>query len=187
MVLPKGYVDFPCFDMDGGTCLEVHPGMATREPPAQDLSQARMVLCISAYPRGFRGGGTIAQGPEWSDTWTGHGIRLERRDEVLVVEGRPVATGGSDSQLDVNLSWNPWLLTSVRTTVANRGVYSCLTDLGSGEKQALDALYVYGSVSEGWVPNPLGLVLLAVGIWLLVRGHRARRRGKQSRTQEDLA
>jgi len=44
-----------------------------------------------------------------------------------------------------------------------------------GNEQAMDALYIYGSVSEGWFPNPLGLIILGVGIWLLVRGARERK------------
>jgi hypothetical protein len=70
-------------------------------------------------------------------------------------------------------------LETVRTTVHNRGVFDCYQVVGEDavERMTIDALYVYGSVSEGWLPNPLGLVILGIGIWLMVRGIVRWRRG----------
>ncbi len=174
-VSPKGNVDFPCFDLESGGCLmgygPVEPGY-----DVEALHEARLFLCISVYPRGWEGGGTIAQGPELSDTWSGSGITLERQGETLVVNGKSFGIGESSSWLRVYPTLNPWLLETTRTTISNRGVFDCYRILGEDaiEKQAIDALYVYGGVSEGWLPNPLGLVILGIGIWLVVRGVRTR-------------
>ncbi len=174
-IVPKGYVDFPCFDVQQGECLMgyvsyVEPGDAT-----VDLSKTRMFLCISTYPRGWYGGGTLAQGPASSDTWSKGGIDLTRQDEVLIVNGQALAEGESFSRLRIFPSLNPWLFNSTRTEITNRGVFDCFLDEEFNE-QTIDALYVYGSVSEGWLPNPLGLIILGAGIWLLVRGVRECRR-----------
>jgi hypothetical protein len=170
-------VDFPCFDLEESGCLmgygPVEPGYDVEE-----LGRARLFLCISVYPRGWNGGGTIAQEPEFSDTWSGSGISLERQGETLVVNGKSLVTGESSSWLRVYPTLNPWLLETARTTISNRGVFDCYRILGEDaiEKQAIDALYVCGGVSEGWLPNPLGLAILGIGIWLVVRGVRTRLR-----------
>ena len=167
-VTPKGFVDFPCFDMQGGRCLAAY-----KNPSGEiaDVSDARLFLCISTYPRDFQGGGTIAQGPESSNTWSWGNIELARQGETLVVNGQSLAAGESFSHSRTFLTLNPWLLTTTRTEITNRGVFYCLVD-EEGKERAMDALYVYGSVSEGWFPNPLGLIILGVGIWLLIRGVR---------------
>lgn len=177
-VVPKGNVDFPCFDLEEGGCLRGY-GPVEPEYGVEELSQACLFLCISIYPRGWAGGGAIAQGPEFSDTWSGSGINLERQGNTLIVNGESLGVGGSSSRLRVYPTLNPWLLEAARTTIHNRGVFDCYRVLGEDtvETQNIDALYVYGSVSEGWLPNPLGLVILGVGIWLLVRGIVRRRRG----------
>jgi hypothetical protein len=170
-VTPKGFVDFPCFDVQEGECLATHTGPWGE---IADVSDVRMFLCISRYPRSFQGGGTIAQGPESSNTWSRGDIELTRQGETLIVNGQSLVVGESFNHLRVFPTLNPWLLTSTRTKITNRGVFDCLLD-EEGNEQTLDALYVYGSVSEGWFPNPLGLIILGVGIWLLVRGVRERK------------
>jgi hypothetical protein len=51
-------------------------------------------------------------------------------------------------------------------------VFDCYQVVGGDavETTTIDALYVYGGVSEGWLPNPLGLVIVGVGVWFLIRG-----------------
>jgi hypothetical protein len=173
-VVPKGNVDFPCFDLGSGECLMGYgPGYDVEE-----LNQARMFLCISVYPRGWAGGGTVAQGPEFSDTWSGSGINLERQGDRLIVNGKSLAVGESSSWFRVYPTLIPWLLETTHTKIVNRGVFDCYQVLGEDtvDRQDIDALYVYGGVSEGWLPNPLGLVILGIGVWLLVRGIIKRKR-----------
>jgi hypothetical protein len=172
-VAPKGNVDFPCFDLEEGGCLM---GYGPAEPgcEVEELSGARLFLCISVYPRGWAGGGTIAQGPEFSDAWSGDGINLERKGDMLIVNGESLAPEASTSRFRAYPTLNPWLLETTRTTISNRGVFDCYKILGEGvvETTTIDALYIYGGVSEGWLPSPLGLVILGFGIWLVVRGIR---------------
>jgi hypothetical protein len=167
----QGNVDFPCFDLESGECLTDY-GPVGSGHDVEELGQARMVLCISVYPRGWAGGGTIAQGPEFSNMWSGSGIKLERQSDKLIVNGKSLEVGESASWFRVYPTFNPWLLETTYTEIANRGVFDCYKVLGEDtvERQSIDALYVYGDVSESWLPNPLGLVILGVGIWLVVRG-----------------
>jgi hypothetical protein len=175
----QGNVDFPCFDLESGECLT---GYGPVEPghDVEELGRARMFLCISVYPRGWEGGGTIAQGAEFSDTWSKSGINLERQGDKLVVNGKSLEVGESSGWFRVYPTFNPWLLETTYTEITNRGVFDCYQELGEDtvERRNIDALYVYGGVSESWLPNPLGLVILGVGIWLVVRGIVRWRRGR---------
>jgi hypothetical protein len=179
-ITSKGNVDFPCFDMGEGRCLKGYNLYTEPGDEPVDHSQARMYLCISVYPREFQGGGTIAQGPEFSDTWSGGGVGVERQGETLIVNGQTLAVGESFTERDLSFTLNPWLLASTRTTITNRGVFDCLLDQDFNE-HPIDALYVYGSVSEGWFLNPVGPVVLVIGLVLLTVGILARRK---SRVQE---
>jgi hypothetical protein len=174
-MIPKGYMDFPCLDMQRGECLAWDGQETAGAGSSAALERARMFLCISVYHRAYRGGGTIAIGPEYSDTWSGRGIELTRRDEALVVQGETLGVGEAYSKLRVFPGLSPWFLPVTRTTIANRGLVNCVRNR-EGQQYSVDALYVFGSVSEGWFPNPLGLILLAVGVAQLVRGRRVRRR-----------
>jgi hypothetical protein len=183
-VTPKGYVDFPCFDIQQAECLNGSRILSGGDEA--DVSQARMFLCISIYLRGFRGGGTIARGAELSDTWSKRDIELARQGETLVVNGQSLAAGESFSRLRIFPSLTLWLFAATRTTITNRGVFDCFLD-GEGHERAIDALYVYGSVSEGWFPNPLGPIALGVGIWLLIRGIRERRHARAGGRSQSTA
>jgi len=174
-MIPRGYMDFPCPDMQRGECLAWDSQETVGARSSAALERARMFLCISVYRRAFRGGGTIAVGPEFSDTWSGRGIELTRQDEALVVQGETLGVGEAYSKLRVYPGLSPWFLPATRTTIANRGLANCVRTR-EGQQYAVDALYVFGSVSESWFPNPLGLILLAVGVALLVRRRRVRRR-----------
>jgi hypothetical protein len=177
-MMPKGFVDFPCFDLQQGDCLRATDRYLSGDADAEELGQARMFLCISIYPRGYHGGGTIAQGPVPSDTWAGSGIALARQGQLLVANGQSLAAGESSSRLRILLSPSPWFFAATRTTIANRGVFECALDQDAN-RLPIDALYAFGSLSEGYFPNPLGPILLVVGIWLLVRGLRQRRRARR--------
>jgi hypothetical protein len=174
----QGNVDFPCFDLESGECLMGYGPLGPGHD-VEELGQARMVLCISVYPRGWAGGGTIAQGPEFSDMWSGSGIKLERQDDKLLVNGKSLEVGESSDWFRVYPTLNPWLLETTHTEITNRGVFDCYKILGEDTvgRQDIDALYAYGGISEGWLPNPLGFVILGIGVWLVVRGIVRRRRG----------
>jgi hypothetical protein len=179
-IVPKGNVDFPCFGLEADGCLTSYYGS---ERP---ISEARMFLCISIYPRGWSGGGAIAEGPELSDTWSGDGIALERQGEKLRVNGKLLVSGESTTWVRVRPTLNPWLLESSTTEISNRGVYDCYRTVEEDkvETQTVDVLYVDGDVGEGWLPNPLGLVILGVGIWLVVRGAKQLTSGPSERPGE---
>ncbi len=185
-VASKGNVDFPCFDLQEGECLM---GYGPAEPgcEVEGLSRARLFLCISVYPRGWAGGGTIAQGPEFSDAWSGDGINLERQGDMLIVNGESLAPEASTSWFRAYPTLNPWLLETTYTTISNRGVFDCYQVLGEEavETTTIDALYVYGGVSEGWLPNPLGLVIAGLGVWLLIRGARGFKGNRQDKVLHD--
>ena len=59
------------------------------------------------------------------------------------------------------LSINPWLLYVNHLTIQNAGVDT-----------TIGALFVTGEVYESWLPNPIGLIVLIVGIILIATGKR---------------
>lgn len=173
-IRPRGFVDFPCFDVQQGDCLAGYGPYSLSQAEVQRLGEARIYLCISEYPRGWQGGCAIAQGPGFSDTCSCSDIELTRQGDLLFANGESLAPSESTSYLRVSPTFNPWLFASTRTTVAHRGVFDCFLDEEMSE-HAVDILYVYGSVSEGWALNPLGLIILAGGVWLLMHEARARK------------
>ena len=62
------------------------------------------------------------------------------------------------------LSFNPWLILLTHFIIRNRGI----TSIGSITQ--VNTLYVSGYVNEGWFPNPLGLIILCIGLWLFIQG-----------------
>ena len=173
-IRPRGFVDFPCLDVQQGDCLAGYGPYCLSPDEVHRLGEARMYLCISEYPRGWEGGGTIAQGPELSDAWSYGDIKLARQGNSLFVNDELLAPSETVSYLHISPTFNPWLFASKRTTIAHRGVFDCYLDEEMSE-HAVDILYVYGSLSEGWALNPLGLVILAGGVWLLVYEARTRK------------
>lgn len=174
-IRPRGFVDFPCLDVQQEDCLAGYGPYRLSQDEVHRLGEARMYLCISEYPRGWQGGGTIAQGPEFSDTWSYGDVELARQGDSLFVGDELLAPSESASYLRVSPTFNPWLFATTRTTIAHRGVFDCYLDDERSE-HTVDVLYAYGSVSEGWALNPLGLVILAGGVWLLVYEAKARKK-----------
>ncbi len=129
----------------------------------------RMTYCISFFPRNAVGmGQTLDYGTSDKDQMTWHPpllrfwlgqLRIERDGETLVVNGHVLDAENYD-----RFRWfpsiNPWLLTTARVSISNKGKY-----VGS-----TDCLYLLGRVEEGWLPSPVGLVLLGIGIWLFRTG-----------------
>jgi len=164
----QGYVDFPCPD----------------EQSMPDIIPAstKIAYCISWFPRGFSGGGIYVVGDSDEEHvvmpkrpilpfWYGD-LVLEKRGQNLVVNGRLLLPGRKYWQLNVFPTVNPWLLLSASLTVVNHGYDNRWSSM------ATDAIYVFGDLREGWLPNPLGMIILGTGIWLLVRGIRKTRHAR---------
>jgi hypothetical protein len=118
-----------------------------------------------------------------SDTWSEGDVELVRQEETLAVNGLPLAPGQSLSQRSDLGTWSGpriptflslWIVTWRKIEVTNYGGFSCFVDK-AGQEHATDGLYVHMSERQGWAPNPLGAIVLGVGIWLLVRARRARK------------
>lgn len=82
--------------------------------------------------------------------WCGS-LTLENRDQVLLVNGQPIKVGESYNRRYWFFSWNPWVFLTTQFEVANQGA------LRQGR-----AIYVCGEIKEGFLPNPLGLLVLGV-------------------------
>jgi hypothetical protein len=151
-------VDFPC--------------EGTAPPPVS--ASTRIAYCISYIPRNaISGGGIYAHGSSDDEVVTvtpnvgWHGsLTLERQGEGLVVDGHLLHPGDSFSRLQWWPTLNLWVLFTHRMTVTNEGV-------SDGPYQTpTDAAYLSGDVVAGWLPSPVGLVVLVIGIVMIIRGTR---------------
>lgn len=155
-VTPIMYVDFPCFAFD---------------PYPEDMSpDTRIAYCISLWPLyAISGGGIYALGTADHDEITVKRLNFERQGQTLVVNDHPLAIGETYSTVRWIPSLNPWLIFTWRIVVKNEGPNQA--DLSTSR----DTLFVSGDVYEGWLPNPVGFLILGSGIWFVTRGKKARR------------
>ncbi len=128
----------------------------------------RMVYCIDFLGRDTLGGtavytlgssveDSIALGDDKND---GFGpIELQRDgDQLRVNGGRPLKRGQSFSMMRFYRQLNPWLLATNMLVIHNAGI-----DLDE------DILMVHGSLEEGWLPGPTGVLLTLLAVALMRR------------------
>jgi hypothetical protein len=164
-ITPKGNVDFPC------EWFGRPPSLAEAEVDAA----TRIAYCLSLYPRSRWGGAPYVYGATAEDKvtlsppvlWHGN-LVLERQEKAIIVNGQILQPGETYTRFRWFPSLNPWLVLTVHLKVTNGGI---LED----HSVATEAVYVSGDVNEGWLPGPLGLIILGVGVWLLVRGVKEQR------------
>jgi hypothetical protein len=58
---------------------------------------------------------------------------------------------------------NPWIIYQDRVEIRNDGLIS--VDLSAPP----DVLFISGDIHKGWLPNPLGLLMLLGGMVLILR------------------
>ncbi len=147
------YADFPC-GSDGYDPLAsmVEPGV-------------RIAYCIDYKGRYvISGAGIYAEGISTQDRLTitskyeegFEPVILSREDEILYVNNRALRKSQSYSDWNWYPSSNPMLLFANHLTIRNDGV-----------DDSNNVLFATGEVKEGWLPNPIGLSILVVGIVLI--------------------
>jgi hypothetical protein len=150
MVIPFMYVDFPCGHNTNGDYGFIKTG-------------TRMAYCISESPRqAISGGGIFASGATNSNELSLEGITLKRHDQILFVNNNPINPKGSYETTLYSFTISPWFFFTSHITIINDGIQ----DIGIPEQ--IDILIISGYVEEGWFPNPLGLIILGIGIILLI-------------------
>lgn len=154
---PTVFVDFPCLGSDDW-------------PYPPDVSQdTRIGYCIRLHPlSAFRGGGIYASGSTIQDEIKVNQLIFRREKETLYVNGHPIPPGEMYKTTLWRISANPWLILTIRFEIRNDGITPI--DLFASSNM----LFVSGDAYEGWLPNPLGLIILGGGIWLFLRGHKER-------------
>jgi hypothetical protein len=162
---PGANIDFPCewfgyprsltsLDMQVAYCLSYWPHYA--------------ISGGAIYAYGASNESRIVLSPQ--APWYGNLI-LERQGQVLIVNDQPLQSGETYSTFRWFPTLNPWLLSTAHFTVKNEGMLGKTIE-GS---RSPTAIYVSGDVREGWLPNPIGFMILGVGVMLLVSGVRQRK------------
>ncbi len=131
-------------------------------------SGVRMVYCIDFVGRDVLSGGaiyTLGSSAEdrigiGDETNDGFGPLELRRDgdQLRVNGGRPLRRGQSTSMMRFYRQLNPWLLATNILTIRNAGI-----NLDE------DILMVHGSLQEGWLPGPTGVLLSLLALALMRR------------------
>ena len=144
------YVDYPC-RLGLGPRLEVKEG-------------TRIWYCINLWPRNAVSGGIVyAYGssnenrviiPRQGIVPT---LFLERQNDILIVNGHILNPKERYDRFLWQFSWNIWLIFTANLTIQNGGLID-------------DVLQVYGDIEEGWLPQPLGIILTILAILLILKG-----------------
>jgi len=157
-IVPFAFVDFPCFY-----------DMTIKEEIFYDT---RIAYCISIWPRSaVSGGGIYDVGTTNLDEVKVGELDLSRNEGTIFIDGNPLNAGETYKTTHWEFSISFWVLLTSRFEINNEGL---ITSTESVPKA--DALYVTGDVYEGWTINPLGPVILGVGIWLLRKGKKELKR-----------
>ncbi|MBN2387431.1 MAG: hypothetical protein JXB85_10450 [Anaerolineales bacterium] len=125
-VVPKGFVDFPCFVTydEQNQCLDLS-GM-----PEEDLEDVRLQVYLTSHQIGMMGGGCLARDSESDQLHietAAIDLDFERRGDALFVNGGSLPVGETSTYTSFWDS-NPWIMHEVRFT--NYGLVSiCDTDL----------------------------------------------------------
>jgi hypothetical protein len=123
--------------------------------------KTRIAYCFSYWPFEYYGGTIYALGMSEQDKATVMKIRFRREGQMLYVNNHPVDIGEMYETVQYSLTNNPWLLFTYRFEIGNNGLISA--DLTAPPS----VLFISGDVYKGWKPNPLGLIILGIGIGLV--------------------
>lgn len=151
--VPSAFYALPCFD---------------KQVRQQEVSSdTRIVYCISLWPRQVLSGAAMYdEGTTSQDEVKVRDLNFRRDQQILLVNNHPVIPSETYRTVRWRAAINPWLIFTSRFEIKNEGITSI------GSKAPAEALYVSGEVYEGWLPNPLGLIILGSGIWLFMQGKR---------------
>jgi hypothetical protein len=126
-------------------------------------ADTRLAYCISFWPFNMSGGGILAVGTSDRDEAAVSGLRFRREGETLYVNNRLVDVNVRYETVRWSASRNPWLILTNRFEIRNRGLISADSTTPPG------VLFISGDVQQGWLPNPLGLIMLTAGMVLMLR------------------
>ena len=126
-------------------------------------ASTQLAYCISFWPFNMNGGGILAVGTSDQDETQVSGLRLRREGETLYVNNRPLDRGVHYETVRWSVTRNPWLILTNRFEIRNDGL------IADSSGMTPDVLFISGDVFQGWMPNPLGLVMLAAGMILVLR------------------
>ncbi|HLF88149.1 MAG TPA: hypothetical protein VI451_04335 [Anaerolineales bacterium] len=154
-VRPLPYtIDFPCF--------------ADEDVRREGLNaNTRLAYCLSFWPFNVGGGGIYALGTSDQDEARVGGLRFRREGGTLYVNNRPVDVGVRYETVRWTASRNPWLILTDRFEIRNAGLIS------ASSTAPPNVLFISGDVHQGWLPNPLGFIMIFAGMLLVLREFRA--------------
>lgn len=160
--------DFPCI-----SSLATQPEFNT---------DTQIAYCISHWPRQPSFGGDIyAVGSSNQDTIAINRpeilpstLILNRQGRTLVVNDQVLQAGEKYSSLDWRLSFNPWVIQTAQVIITNEG----MARTRNGDPT--EAIFAAGDVYDGWLPSPIGMSILGLGLWLVWQGRRERRHARQN-------
>jgi hypothetical protein len=126
-------------------------------------ASTRIAYCLSLWPFNMGGGGIYALGISSQDEAAVTGLHFRRDGQMLYVNNHPVDIHGRYETMRWIATRNPWIILTNRLEVRNEGLISF------DSIAPADVLFISGDVQQGWLPSPLGLILIFVGMLLILR------------------
>jgi hypothetical protein len=159
-LIPKGFVDFPCFAYydEENQCVRLDGAVA----PDEVLQEAHLQILLNHHEVGWQGAGCNAENPETDRVvmeTSAIDLDFERQGDRLIVNGEPLATGDSFSHTNY---WglNPWVVEKIQFT--NYGpIPICDTDVPA-------RVVVIGSYGSELSPLKGTLLLLPILVLMII-------------------
>jgi len=128
-------------------------------------ADTRIAYCLSFWPFNMGGGGIYAVGTSDQDQASVEGLRFRPEGQTLYVDNRPLDVNVRYKTVKWNwtASRNPWLIVTNRFEIKNQGL------IAASANESPDILFISGDVYQGWLPNPLGLIMILAGMVLILR------------------
>ena len=126
-------------------------------------ASTRIAYCLSLWPFNMGGGGIYALGISPQDEAAVTGLHFRRDGQMLYINNHPVDLHVRYETVRWTATRNPWIILTNRFEVRNEGLISF------DSIAPPDVLFISGDVHQGWLPSPLGLILIFVGMLLILR------------------
>ncbi len=128
---------------------------------------SRIGYCLNIHPFNLINRGMVSKsGSTDSDGIIVDVLEIRRKNQSISINFHPLVLGEIYQKFHWFPSINPWLILTYRYEVKNEGISPLKSPTSP------DMIFISGDVYEGWLPNPVGFIILGCGVWLIWQGRK---------------